>query len=221
MNIIWFMKKALYDAYFWINGNLRIVYGMWLIRKLPKPRITIYGGRFVSHTSPYAKSAAHLSSLCAQHGISVLTGGGPGIMHAAACSTSDKSKAVGISVLGLEPLETVSLCNDQLVFMLSFPARKWLLREFSQGFVVFPGGIGTLDEFDELLMLMQLKNLERAPIVLFGSLYWKTYLQWFDEAILEGNILPEVRSYFVVTDDVEEAFNVLFTQRQKHLKNNC
>jgi len=210
-------RNAIWYTYFWIKGNILILYGVWLILKLPKPRVTIYGGRFVKNNSIPGRAAAHLASLCAQHHISVLTGGGPGIMDAAACSVNGRSKTLGITVRGLEKLEAVSLCNDRLIFLLSFPARKWLLREFSQGFVVFPGGIGTLDEFTELMMLMQLGQLKRSPIVLFGSAYWHQFLEWFyNTAINEGTITPDVRDYFIVTDDPEEAFILLFEACKKH-----
>ena len=88
-----------------------------------------------------------------------------------------------------------------------FFARKWLLTEYSSGFVIFPGGFGTLDEMAGILTLIQTKKLKRVPVVLIGKEYWHYFIKWIEkEGLAHGAILPVELEYFYVTDDLDEAF---------------
>jgi len=140
--------------------------------------------------------------------ISVLTGGGAGIMEAASCGaipTQGSGHSLGIGVTDLR--EPRNPCVQEYFELDYFFARKWLLTHYSIAFVVFPGGFGTLDELFEVLTLMQTKQLKRAPIVLIGKEFWAPFMGWLiDQALRHGTIAEQDVQLFSVTDDLEEAF---------------
>ncbi len=189
----------------------QIVYGAWRVSKLPHPIISIFGSSKLAQTDQYAHQANKVAALLVEQGISILTGGGPGIMEAANCGAvlqgGDKSKvtSIGIGVRGLtEPKNT---CVQEYFDMDYFFARKWLLTQYSSGFVVFPGGFGTLDELSEVLTLIQTKQMKKVPIVLVGKEYWQPFLQWIThEVVAHGLISDEQVKLFSITDDPYKAF---------------
>ena len=140
--------------------------------------------------------------------ISVLTGGGPGIMEAASCGavpTKGTGRSMGIGVKDLG--EGKNPCVQEYFILNYFFARKWLLTHYSKAFVVFPGGFGTLDELAEILTLIQTKQLARAPIILIGKEYWAHFMIWVKgEALKHGTVVQEDINLFSVTDNLEEAF---------------
>lgn len=142
--------------------SLHVIYGIWHISKLKQAPITIFGGHLLERSSIFMTQASQLGHKLANHGIPVLTGGGPGIMEAASCGAFNVKKGVitsiGINVKGLETGIEQSTCPRKVIDVDNFPARKWLLIHYSIGFVVFPGGYGTLDELMELLTLIQTKK---------------------------------------------------------------
>jgi uncharacterized protein (TIGR00730 family) len=188
----------------------QMLWGTWRISKLPVPIVSLFGSSRMKLNSPYAHKARELGRRFIDNGISLLTGGGPGIMEAAAACdiyevTPGKGKSMGIGVKGVEDVPVS--CPREYLQLDYFFARKWLLTEYSSGFVVFPGGYGTLDEFAGVLTLMQTKKLKRAPIVLIGKEYWGSFVQWITkEAVLHGTIMPEDLELFYVTDDLDEAY---------------
>lgn len=158
-------------------------------------------------STPYAKKAQELGQRFIDADISILTGGGPGIMEAASChiSYTGKAKSIGIGVKDLE--ERPNVCATEYFELEYFFARKWLLTEFSSAFVIFPGGFGTLDEMAGVLTLIQTKKLKRVPVVLIGKEYWKPFMQWIQqEAIAHGAIRVDELEFFYVTDDLDAAF---------------
>jgi uncharacterized protein (TIGR00730 family) len=194
--------------------SLHLLRGIRKVTQLERAPVTIFGGSRLKSDSIYMEQARQLAQMFASHGIPVLTGGGPGIMEAASCGAgSIHSKVIttiGISVTGLNKAGPRSVCQRDVIFMDNFSARKWLLIRYSRGFAVFPGGFGTLDELMELLTLIQTKKLPKAPIVLIGTDYWKPFLTWVhDSALALGLISPEDRTLFTVTDDINEAFELL------------
>lgn len=186
---------------------LQIVRGAWYVSKLKMPIVSIFGSSRMRQDSSYASQAHMLGHKLSENGISILTGGGPGIMEAASCSLPhDKNagKSIGIAVAGLE--EHPENCMQDFIVLDYFFARKWLLSEYSSGFVIFPGGFGTLDEMAGVLTLIQTKKLKRVPVVLIGKEYWHHFIQWIEkEALPHGAILKEELDYFYVTDDLDEA----------------
>lgn len=191
-----------------LKAVFQIVRGAWHVSKLKAPIVTIFGSARVKQDTLYAQKAHELGKKFADSGISILTGGGPGIMEAASCDLpmgKHKGKSIGIGVVGLE--EPPANCMQDYIELDYFFARKWLLTEYSSGFVIFPGGFGTLDEMAGVLTLIQTKKLKRMPVVLIGKEYWHYFLKWIEkEGLAHGAVLPEELEYFYVTDDLDEAY---------------
>lgn len=189
---------------------LQIIYGVWRVSKLTQPAVSIFGSAKVAQNDKYAQEANQIAVWLGQEGISVLTGGGPGIMEAANCGGVKKGrksdvKSIGIGVHGLN--EPKNVCVEEYFELDYFFARKWLLTQYSSGFIVFPGGFGTLDELAEVLTLIQTKQLKKVPIVLVGKDYWRPFMQWVtEEALPRGLVKSEHVTLFSVTDDPYKAF---------------
>lgn len=197
-----------------LEDYFRLIRGVWKLSKLRHPVVSIFGGTKLSQEHPYALDAHKLSAMLLVHGISVITGGGPGIMQAANCSGLDqdpdlRGKSIGIGVEGLDE-EHINTCMDELIITRYFFARKWLLTHFADAFAVFPGGFGTLDELSEVLTQMQTGKLERVPVVLINKAYWKPFMEWVATAEKEGLLSKKDAELIFVTDDIKEAFNHLY-----------
>ncbi len=187
----------------------QLMYGVWRVSKLPTPIVSIFGGARFAGDDFYFRKAHEIGNKLVELDISVLTGGGPGIMEAASCgaivSKEGKTRMMGIGVTDLG--EGQNKCVQEYFTLNYFFARKWLLTRFSSAFIVFPGGFGTLDELAEVLTLIQTKKLERVPIVLFGTEYWAHFMKWLqDEALKHGTINKKDLELFTVTDDLETVF---------------
>ena len=199
---------------YFFASYFRILKGAWKISKLKKPIVTVFGGSKLSQDHAYAQQAHDLGALLISNGISVITGGGPGIMRAANCGAFDTERgaqSIGISVDGL-PHEPRHKYTDQMIVVKHFFARKWLLTRYATAFAVFPGGFGTLDELFEIATLMQEERLSPIPLVLVGRNYWKPLLAWIELAVKEGLVLQQDADLLFVTDDIQEAFEHLREQ---------
>ncbi len=190
----------------------QLIYGAWWVAGLPKPVVSIFGGSKLSKDDPYFAKAEEMAARLIANNISVLTGGGSGVMEAASCgafySKSGKGKSIGIGVKGLG--EDKNMCVHTYLSLDYFFARKWLLTRFSRTFIVFPGGFGTLDELAELLTLIQTRQMPRIPIVLIGIHYWKPFMNWITESALAcGLVNKEDLKLFTVTDDLDKAFCIV------------
>lgn len=194
---------------------VRIARGAWYVAKLKQPVVTIFGGSKLDQSHPYAQKAYRLGELLVSHGVSVITGGGPGIMEAANCGAAlskNGVKTIGISVRKLAE-EKLNSCSHEVIVVKHMFARKWLLTYYSKGFIVFPGGFGTLDELFEILTLMQVDILPHFPVILIGKDYWRPLLDWIKTAVKEGFVLQKDLDLIFVTDDIQEAFNHLQEKR--------
>lgn len=192
--------------------SFQIMWGAWYVAKLPRPIVSIFGGSRLAKTEKYWEMAHMLSNKFVTANISVLTGGGPGLMEAASCGAISQSAGLGVSMgIGVKDLgEAKNMCVQVYCELDYFFARKWLLTRYSSGFVVFPGGFGTLDELTEVLTLMQTSRIEQVPIVLVGVEYWGYFLKWLeDEALKHDLITPEHLNLFALTDNLEDAFCVI------------
>ncbi len=192
-----------------IRVFFQLVYGAWKVSKLPYPIVSIFGGSRLPQYDVYAKQADQVGQWLVEHDISVLTGGGPGIMEAASCgairTNGGKGKSMGIGVRDLG--EGKNPCVEEYFQLDYFFARKWLLTRYSVGFIVFPGGFGTMDELSEVLTLIQTKKMKWVPIVLIGKEYWTPFMKWVtDEALKHGLVKKEHVALFTLTDDPYEAF---------------
>lgn len=193
-----------------------LLYGIWKISKLKYAPVTIFGGTKLKADSIYIKQAHAFARMLVDSNISVLTGGGPGIMEAANCGAIiEKNKGIittmGITVKGLDrEADDFLKCAPEYIVMADFPARKWLLINYSIGFAVFPGGFGTMDELMGLLTLIQTKKRNGAPIVLIGIDYWKSFMKWLTESALENNLVSKADvALFSITDDLNYALKLL------------
>lgn len=193
---------------------LRVVRGVWRLSKLKQPVVTVFGGSKIAQGHQYARQAHELGKMLIEHGISVLTGGGPGIMEAANCGAfnsegnGNKARSIGIGVKGLES-DKRNKCSNEFIITKYFFARKFLLTRYSTAFVIFPGGFGTLDELFEIATLMQTGHLKRFPIVLIDTAYWTHLIAHIDNAQKEGLLLKQDADLIFVTDSLEEAFKHL------------
>lgn len=199
----------------------QLLRGIWCLSYLPSAPVTIFGGTHLAPDSIYLKKAHILARMLSQHSIPVLTGGGPGIMEAANCGAENKDKKVistiGIGVKGLSEIEGFNKCAKTIIVMDYFFSRKWLLTSYSSGFAVFPGGFGTLDELTELLTLIKTKMRTKAPIVLIGIEYWKPFVDWlFHSALAHGLVSADDAALFTLTDDIQQAFDLLYANAKKH-----
>ena len=170
------------------------------------PATGVFGSARTPADHPLYAVAEQIGTRLVEAGQAVITGGGPGIMEAA---NKGAAQAGGISVgLGIElPFETGlnPYVNLGINFRYFF-ARKTMFVKYSQGFVVLPGGFGTLDELFEALTLVQTRKVTSFPVVLFGSDYWAGLLGWLREtALTHGSISAPDLDMFTITDDVDEA----------------
>lgn len=169
------------------------------------PCVTIFGSARFKDGHPYYDTTEELAGKIARLGFTVMTGGGPGIMEAA----NKGAKAVGGRSVGCNivlPMEQKpNPYLDKWVNIRYFFIRKTLLIKYSYAFVVMPGGFGTLDEYFEALTLIQTGKISQFPIVIFGKEYHRELLEHIEMMKAKGTISNEDSSYFLVTDDVDEA----------------
>jgi uncharacterized protein (TIGR00730 family) len=184
------------------------------------PCVTIFGSARVKSTSPYYKMAEEIAYELVQQGYGVITGGGPGIMEAGnRGARRAKGKSVGLNIyLPHEQKGNIYIDPDKLITFDYFFVRKVMFMKYSQGFIVMPGGFGTLDEMSEALTLIQTKKIGRFPIVLVGKKFWKGLIDWFMKVlVMEGMISENDDELFSVVDTPEEAIKVIDDFYSKYL----
>ena len=179
------------------------------------PAIAVFGSARTTPDHPHYAVAEEAGRKLAEAGFAVITGGGPGTMEAA---NKGASEAGGASVgLGIElPFESgLNQWVDLGINFRYFFARKTMFVKYSQGFVVLPGGLGTLDELFEALTLVQTQKVTSFPIVLIGTSYWQGLLGWLREsALADGKINAQDLDMMVLTDDVDEAVALMVAARE-------
>lgn len=193
----------------------QLIIGAWKIGRLPQPVVSVFGGTALKKDSKYVAMAEELAHRLVSYEISVITGGGPGIMEAANVGSFRKdvhrTHTMGIGVRGVaeadheefNPAASYNIMTDY------FALRKYLLINLSYAYVIFPGGFGTLDEFSDVITQMQTKKIPKAPLILIGQEFWAPLMVWIERAVQEGLIHQEHVEYITITDDIEEATNIL------------
>ena len=183
------------------------------------PCVSIFGSARTDPENKYYKMATHTANLVTEKGFGVITGGGPGIMEAANKGASErkgKSVGLGISLPHEQGLNTF-VDEDYAIDFHYFFARKVMFVKYAQGFIVFPGGFGTLDEFFEALTLIQTQKSTRFPVVLIGTEYWSGLIDWIKNTMISHKtISPQDVDLFTLTDDPEEAVEIICDYYQKH-----
>ena len=172
--------------------------------------VSVFGSARFGEGNPLYGEARRLGGLLAETGFAVITGGGPGLMEAA---NRGAYEAGGLSIgCNIElPFEQAGNPYTNLAINFRyFFVRKTMFVKYSNGFVIFPGGFGTLDELFESLTLVQTRKVNRFPIILFNRAYWQGLLDWISQTqVAQGAISPEDLSLLMVTDSVEEARDIL------------
>ena len=174
------------------------------------PAVTIFGSARTPRTDPMYEVTVELAKGLAQHNLAIITGGGPGLMEAANKGAAQaKGKSVGLNIELPHEQRGNRFANIPIHFHYFF-SRKVCFVKYSLGFVFMPGGFGTLDEFFEVLTLVQTQRIPGFPLILFGTEHWKVLIQWMKKR-LEGSrfISPDDLSLFKVTDDPNEAVNII------------
>lgn len=184
------------------------------MEKLAKigPCVTIFGSARTKPDHPYYTTAEEIAFKLVQHGYGVITGGGPGIMEAGNKGANRAGgKSVGLNIfLPFEQKGNPYIDPDKLITFDYFFVRKVMFVKYSQGFIVMPGGFGTLDELTEALTLIQTKKIGRFPIVLVGRQFWEGWLAWVKTVLVnEGMISPEDLDLINVVDKPEDAVRVI------------
>lgn len=178
--------------------------------------VAVFGSARTKPDEPSFAQAEEVGRKLVEAGFAVVTGGGPGAMEAA---NRGASQAGGVSVgLGIElPFE--SGLNDWVDVGINFRyffVRKTMFVKYSQGYIVLPGGVGTLDELFEALTLSQTRKVTQFPIVLLGTAYWSGLLDWMrDTQLAEGKISQSDLDMMVLTDDVDEAVALMVAAREQ------
>ena len=184
------------------------------------PCVTIFGSARAKSSQTHYKMAEEIAFQLVEEGYGIITGGGPGIMEAGNKGARKAGgKSVGLNILlPFEQQGNIYIDPDKLLDFDYFFVRKVMFVKYSQGFIVMPGGFGTLDEMMEALTLIQTKKIGRFPIVLVGKKFWSGLISWFIQTLLEeGMISEEDQDLFNVVDSAEEAVKVIDDFYSKYL----
>jgi len=182
--------------------------------------ISIFGSARTDEGDPMYEAARETSKLLALHGFEIITGGGPGIMEAANRGAFESGKvSVGCNIelpfeQSANPYQTKSLSFKY------FFVRKTMFIKYSNAYVIFPGGFGTMDELFEALTLIQTKKIRNFPVVLFGSQYWRGLLAWLTSTMLnEKNISDDDLGLIYLTDSPKDAVEFIIKTASDGEKN--
>jgi uncharacterized protein (TIGR00730 family) len=180
------------------------------------PAVSVFGSARTAPNDPYYIAAEKTSRLLAQNGFATITGGGPGIMEAGnkgAFEAGGESVGLNISL----PLEQES--NKYQSISLDFHyfyARKVMFTKYADAFICFPGGFGTLDEFSEVLTLIQTTKIEPFPVILYGTPFWTGLIDWMKQHLMPEFINPEDVDIFKLVDTPEAAVNLVVEGTRTH-----
>ena len=180
--------------------------GFVQVARIDRPAVTIFGSARIDRVSPAYEAARATGQRFAERGWAVITGGGPGLMEAA---NRGAQEAGGLSVgfnIELPHEQGSNPYVDIGMTFRHFYARKTMFVKAAEGFCVFPGGFGTVDELFESLTLIQTGKVVHFPVVLFDPVYWEPLRAWVRGRLLpEGMVSPEDLELLTVTDDPAEA----------------
>jgi hypothetical protein len=177
------------------------------------PSIAVFGSARTHEKNKYYELSVEVSKLLAEAGYGVISGGGPGVMEAANKGAQmGKGPSIGLNIdLPFEQNHNPYIDPEHNLEFKYFFVRKVMFVKYSQGFVILPGGFGTLDELFEALTLIQTKKIDRLPVVLMGSAYWSGLVEWIKQTMLleENNISEKDLDLFKVVDTAEEVLHYI------------
>lgn len=184
------------------------------------PCVSIFGSARTQPGHPHYELAQNTAKLLSQAGWGIITGGGPGIMEAANKGAREGGAAsVGLNInLPFEATNNQYQDNDKRLNFDYFFVRKLMFLKYSQGIIVMPGGVGTLDELFEALTLVQTDKRAKFPIVLVDSSFWNPLLDWIKLTLIhqEQYVSPEDLELFTVVDNANEAVDVILSFYEKY-----
>lgn len=184
------------------------------------PCVSIFGSARTQNTNKYYQLGEDIARILTERGYGVITGGGPGIMEAANKGAFEAGgKSVGLNIeLPFEQFHNNFIDRDKLLSFDYFFIRKVMFMKYSQGFIVLPGGFGTMDELFEAITLIQTGKIARFPIVLVGTAYWGGLFDWVKTRMIdELNISPEDLNLYRLVDTAEEATEHIFKFYEKYV----
>lgn len=177
------------------------------------PCVSIFGSARTDEDNKYYQLAVSIAEKITQHGYGVITGGGPGIMEAGNKGAHlAGGTSVGLNIdLPFEQHDNPFIDSDKSLDFDYFFVRKVMFVKYSQGFVVMPGGFGTLDELFEAMTLIQTHKIDRFPIILVGVDFWGGLMEWIKKTLLETNqnISPQDLDLFHLVDTADDVLSIL------------
>lgn len=180
------------------------------------PGVTVFGSARMLPSDPYYNAAVELAKGLARRNLAIITGGGPGVMEAANRGAAlAKGKSVGLNIELPREQRGNRYTNIPIHFHYFF-SRKVCFVKYSIGFVFMPGGFGTLDEFFEVLTLVQTERIPEFPLILFGKKHWQGLMRWMKER-LEGTdyISPGDLGLVKITDDPQEVVDIILDYERR------
>ena len=185
------------------------------------PCVSIFGSARTKPDNKYFKLAEEIAYQLTRYGYGVITGGGPGIMEAGNMGArKGGGKSVGLNIdLPFEQSANLFIDPDKLINFEHFFVRKVMFVKYAQGFIVLPGGFGTLDEMFEAITLIQTQKIGAFPIILVGKKYWSGLMEWIKDVALEeeGNVSEKDLELFTIVDEAEEAVDQINRFYMKYL----
>jgi uncharacterized protein (TIGR00730 family) len=176
------------------------------------PAVSIFGSARMKPGSKYYELTRQVAFELAKTGYAIVSGGGGGLMEAANRGAKEAGgESIGLNIeLPFEQKANDYIDPDKLMMFQHFFVRKVMFVKYAQGFVVMPGGYGTVDEFSEAITLIQTKKTKKFPVILMGSAYWDKMLSWMREtALSEGCITEQDLEIFSVCDEPAEAVQII------------
>jgi uncharacterized protein (TIGR00730 family) len=184
------------------------------------PCISIFGSARTKPGEKYYELAVEISRRLSEEGFGIISGGGPGIMEAANKGAQlGGGKSVGLNIeLPFEQHANPFIDRDAALHFEYFFVRKVMFTKYSQGFVMMPGGFGTMDEFFEVATLIQTGKMSPVPLILVGSAYWGGLLDWMKETMMKGsgNISEQDLDLLRVADTADEVADLVLNFYTRH-----
>lgn len=178
-----------------------------------KPSIAVFGSARTKSSNKYYKLTVRVTKELSKKGFGIITGGGPGIMEAANRGAKEvNGSSTGVNIeLPHEQFANQYIDQDKLLNFRYFFVRKVMFFKYAQGYIIMPGGFGTIDEFFEVLTLIQTGKTEKVPIVVMGKEYWKPLMSWIKKYMLHFKLIEDFdMDLFKLTDDPKEAAQIIY-----------
>jgi uncharacterized protein (TIGR00730 family) len=181
-----------------------------------EPAVSIYGSARIKPDDELYKQVEEIARRLGEAGFSIITGGGPGVMEAANRGALKSGVAsIGLNIQ-LPEEQSLNVYTTKSITFHHFFVRKVMLVKYATAFIMMPGGLGTLDEFTEILTLMQTHKIRPFPVVLFNSDYWKGFLDWLHTSVLTGGFISEEDfSLLRVCDETDDVIETICTWYEK------